>query len=303
MNKDPHRAPLGTLNPGKLSPKRAVPNSIERPEYLFHDGPEQVNASEIKNAETIERIRVASQIAADALYEAGSAVAPGVTTDELDRIAHEYLCDHGAYPSCLGYMGFKKSICTSVNEVICHGVPDSRPLAAGDIVNIDVTAYIGGVHGDTNAMFYVGEVDSESQLLCERTYTAMMRGIKAVKPGREINVIGRVIESYAKRFSYGVVEDFTGHGVGEAFHSGLIVPHYDAAPLYNDLIAPGMVFTIEPMLTLGEIDWEQWDDGWTVLTKDRGRSAQWEHTILVTENGAEILTLPTRGQVSPAMPK
>lgn len=303
MSKDPTRAPLGTLQPGKISPKRAVPSKIERPEYLFHDGPERVNAAEVKSAEIIEKIRISSQIAADALYTAGAAIAPGVTTDTLDAIAHEYLCDHGAYPSCLDYMGFRKSICTSVNEVICHGIPDDRPLAEGDIVNLDVTAYKNGVHGDTNAMFYVGEVDAESKLLCERTYTAMMRGIKAVKPGREINVIGRVIESYAKRFNYGVVEDFTGHGVGEAFHSGLIVPHYDAAPLYNELIQPGMVFTIEPMLTLGEIDWEQWDDGWTVLTKDRGRSAQWEHTIVVTDEGAEILTLPTQGQFSPAMPQ
>ncbi|WP_353066681.1 type I methionyl aminopeptidase [Arcanobacterium hippocoleae] len=303
MSKDPRRAPLGDLQAGKLSPHRAVPASIARPEYLFHDGPEQVNAPEVKSAETIEKIRRASQIAADALYTAGAAVAPGITTDELDRIAHEYLCDHGAYPSCLGYMGFPKSICTSVNEVICHGIPDDRPLQEGDIVNLDVTAYLDGVHGDTNAMFYAGEVDQESRLLCERTYSAMMRGIKAVQPGRAINVIGRVIESYAKRFNYGVVEDFTGHGVGEAFHSGLIVPHYDAAPLFGEIIEPGMVFTIEPMLTLGEIDWEQWDDDWTVLTKDRGRSAQWEHTIVVTDHGAEILTLPSKDLTSPAIPK
>lgn len=286
------RAPLGTLRPGTLSPLRGVPAHIERPEYMFHDGPEVVTASDIKDAETIEKIREAGRIAADAMYEAGKAIAPGVTTDELDRIAHEYMCDHGAYPSCLGYMGFPKSICTSINEVICHGIPDSTVLDEGDIINLDVTAYKNGVHGDTNAMFTVGEVDEESRLLCERTATATLRGIKAVKPGRHINVIGRVIESYAKRFDYGVVEDFTGHGVGEAFHSGLIVPHYDS-PLYDDVIQVGMVFTIEPMLTLGDIAWEQWDDGWTVLTRDRGRTAQWEHTIVVTEDGAEILTLPS----------
>ncbi|MFC5369979.1 type I methionyl aminopeptidase [Arcanobacterium bovis] len=300
---DPNRAPLGTLTPGKIGPLRAVPQHIERPEYMFHDGPEVVTTSDVKTPEIIEKIRHAGTIAADALYTAAEAIAPGVTTDELDRIAHEYMCDHGAYPSCLGYMGFKKSICTSVNEVICHGIPDSRPLAEGDIVNLDVTAYFDGVHGDTNAMFYVGEVDEESRLLCERTYTAMMRGIKAAKPGREINIIGRVIESYAKRFDYGVVEDFTGHGVGEAFHSGLIVPHYDTAPLHNELIVPGMVFTVEPMLTMGEIAWEQWDDDWTVVTKDRGRSAQWEHTIVVTEDGFDILTLPSQGQTSAAMPQ
>ncbi len=297
------RAPLGNIKPGKLSPLRKVPPHIERPEYMFHDGPERITASDIKDMETIEKIRIASTIAADALYTAGAAIQEGVTTDELDRIAHEYMCDHGAYPSTLGYMGYPKSLCSSINEVICHGIPDSRPIEAGDIVNLDVTAYIHGVHGDTNAMFYAGDVDDESKLLCERTYTAMMRGIKAVKPGREINVIGRVIESYAKRFDYGVVEDFTGHGVGEHFHSGLIVPHYDTAPLYNDTIEVGMVFTIEPMLTMGNIAWEQWDDDWTVLTRDRGRSAQWEHTLVVTENGAEILTLPSQGQTTAAMPK
>lgn len=281
---------------------RSVPAHIERPEYLFHDGPEVVTASEIKDAETIERIRIAGTIAADALYLAGNAAAPGVTTDELDRIAHEYMLDMGAYPSTLGYMGYEKSICTSINEVICHGIPDSRELQEGDILNIDVTAYINGVHGDTNGMFYVGEVDQESKDLCERTYTAMMRGIKAVKPGRPINVIGRVIESYAKRFGYGTVADYTGHGVGEAFHSGLIIPHFDAAPAYDQLIEVGMVFTIEPMLTLGTIEWDRWDDEWTVLTKDRKRTAQWEHTIVVTETGAEILTLPSSGQTSRAMP-
>ena len=265
------RAPRGTLTPGTLTPQRHVPASIARPEYMFHDGPEHVTASEIKDAETI---------------------APGVTTDELDRIAHEYLCDHGAYPSCLGYMGFPKSICTSINEVICHGIPDSTRLNEGDLINLDVTAYIGGVHGDTNATYAVGEVDRETELLIERTRTAMERGIKAVKPGREVNVIGRVIEAYAKRFNYGVVRDYTGHGVGEAFHSGLIIPHYDAAPLNDDVIETGMVFTIEPMLTLGSIDWEQWDDGWTVVTKDRSRTAQFEHTLVVTEEGAEVLTLP-----------
>ena len=296
------RAPLGTLTPGRISPLRGVPSNIKRPEYLFHDGPEVVTASDVKSPEIIEKIRFAGTIAADALYEAGKAVAPGVTTDTLDKIAHEYICDHGAYPSCLEYMGYPKSICTSINEVICHGIPDDHPLEEGDIVNLDVTAYIDGVHGDTCAMFYAGEVDEESKLLCERTYNAMMRGIKAAKPGREINIIGRVIESYARRFDYGVVEDYTGHGVGEAFHSGLIVPHYDAAPAYNTMIEPGMVFTVEPMLTLGDIAWEQWDDDWTVVTADRGRSAQWEHTIAVTENGFDILTLPSSGQKSPAMP-
>ncbi len=286
------RAPRGTLKPGTLSPKLSVPAHIERPEYMFHSGPEVVTASDIKTPETVEKIRRAGRIAAQAMEAAAAAIAPGVTTDALDKIAHEYLCDHGAYPSCLGYMGFPKSICTSINEVICHGIPDSTVLNEGDIINLDVTAYIDGVHGDTNATYGVGQIDEESALLIERTRNSMMRAIKAVRPGREVNVLGRVIESYAKRFNYGVVRDYTGHGVGEAFHSGLIIPHYDSAPLYDTVMEVGMVFTIEPMLTLGTIEWEQWDDGWTVVTKDRSRTAQFEHTLVVTEDGADILTLP-----------
>ena len=286
------RAPRGTLKPGTLSPKLSVPAHIDRPEYMFHSGPEVVTASDIKTPETVEKIRRAGRIAAQAMEAAAGASAPGVTTDALDKIAHEYLCDHGAYPSCLGYMGFPKSICTSINEVICHGIPDSTVLNEGDIINLDVTAYIDGVHGDTNATYGVGQIDEESALLIERTHNSMMRAIKAVRPGREVNVLGRVIESYAKRFNYGVVRDYTGHGVGEAFHSGLIIPHYDSAPLYDTVMEVGMVFTIEPMLTLGTIEWEQWDDGWTVVTKDRSRTAQFEHTLVVTEDGADILTLP-----------
>jgi len=269
-----------------------VPATIARPEYVDRAAPERFQGSEVKDADTIARMRVAGRVAAQAMAAAAAAIAPGVTTDELDRIAHEFLLDHGAYPSTLGYRGFPKSICTSVNEVVCHGIPDARPLQDGDIVNIDITAYLGGVHGDTDATYLVGEVDEESRLLVERTREAMLRGIQAVAPGREINVIGRVISSYARRFGYGVVRDFTGHGIGSAFHSGLIVPHYDAAPAYNTVIQPGMTFTVEPMLNLGSHEWEMWDDGWTVVTRDRRRSAQFEHTILVTETGAEILTLP-----------
>lgn len=269
-----------------------VPASIERPEYMFHDGPEVVTASDVKTAEVVEKIRKSGSIAAQALEYAGSLVEPGVTTDEIDRKTHAFIIDHGAYPSCLGYMGYPKSICTSINEVICHGIPDDRAIEEGDIVNIDVTVYLDGVHGDTCAMFIAGETSEENRLLVERTKEAMMRGIKAVKPGRPINVIGRVISAYAKRFNYGVVRDYTGHGVGEAFHSGLIVPHYDAAPQYDEIMEPGMVFTVEPMLTLGGIDWRQWDDDWTVVTADGSMTAQFEHTIVVTEDGADILTLP-----------
>ena len=278
------------LTPGQVSPIREVPANIERPEYAWKPAPERYTAGEVKPPEVIAAMRVASKIAANALIEVGNAIAPGVSTDELDRIGHEYLLDHGAYPSTLGYRGYPKSLCTSVNEVICHGIPDSTLLADGDICNIDITAYIGGVHGDTNATFCVGNVDEASALLVERTHEAMMRGIKAVAPGRPINVIGRVIESYAKRFGYGVVRDFTGHGIGTAFHTGLIVPHYEDER-FDTVMEPGMTFTIEPMLTLGTFDYDMWDDGWTVVTKDRLRSAQFEHTLLVTNDGAEILTL------------
>jgi methionyl aminopeptidase len=281
-----------SIAPGVLSGRRGVPASIARPEYVGRSAPAKFTGPEVKDDETIEKMRIAGRIAAQAMAAAAAAIAPGVTTDELDRIGHEYMLDHGAYPSPLGYRSFPKSLCTSVNEVICHGIPDDRPLEDGDIVNIDITAYIGGVHGDTDATYLCGDVDEESRLLVERTHEALMRGIKASVPGREINVIGRVIESYAKRFGYGVVRDFTGHGIGTAFHSGLVIPHYDAAPQYNTVIEPGMTFTIEPMLNLGTVEWEMWDDNWTVVTKDRKRSAQFEHTILITDTGAEILTLP-----------
>lgn len=279
------------LVPGTLSPPRVVPAAIPRPEYVGKKGPAPYTGPEVQDAETVERMRTAGRIAARAMAAAAEHIAPGVTTDELDRVAHEYLCDHGAYPSTLGYRGFPKSLCTSVNEVICHGIPDSTVLHDGDIVNLDVTAFIGGVHGDNNATYLVGDVDEASRLLVERTREALNRAIKAVRPGRQVNVIGRVIQSYAKRFDYGVVRDFTGHGVNTAFHSGLIIPHFDD-PRATTVMRPGMTFTIEPMLTLGTYEHDMWDDGWTVVTKDRRRTAQFEHTLVVTESGADILTLP-----------
>ena len=279
------------LRPGTQSPWREVPAHIPRPEYVGRKEPNRNIGSEIKSADVIERMRLAGKLAAQALAEAGRAVAPGVTTDELDRVAHEFLCDHGAYPSTLGYKGFPKSCCTSLNEVICHGIPDSTVIEDGDIVNIDVTAFLNGVHGDTNATFLAGDVSEEARLLVERTREATMRGIRAVKPGRPLNAIGRVIESYARRFGYGVVRDFTGHGIGETFHSGLYVPHYDR-PGLDTIMEVGMTFTIEPMITLGTYEYDLWADGWTVVTKDRRWTAQFEHTILVTDDGSEILTLP-----------
>ncbi|MGK5550509.1 type I methionyl aminopeptidase [Actinomadura kijaniata] len=278
------------LQPGRVSPMRKVPSHIPRPEYVGKKRP-KTGEADVKTPETIERMRVAGRIAAQALEEVGRHVRPGITTDELDVIGHEFLLDHDAYPSTLGYRGYPKSLCTSINEVICHGIPDDTVLRDGDIINIDITAFVDGVHGDTDATFLVGDVDEESRLLVERTREAMMRGIRAVAPGRAINVIGRVIESYARRFGYGVVRDFTGHGIGTTFHSGLVVPHYDD-PTATTIMQPGMTFTIEPMLTLGTHEYDMWPDGWTVVTKDRRRTAQFEHTILVTDDGHEILTLP-----------
>lgn len=268
-----------------------MPANIVRPEYVDQPSPAPFTGSEVKDAETIEKMRIAGRLAAQARELVGAAVAPGITTDELDRIGHEFLCDNGAYPSTLGYKGFPKSLCSSVNEVICHGIPDGTVVQDGDIVNIDITAFINGVHGDTNATFLAGDVDEESRLLVERTKEALERAIKAVKPGRRVNIIGRVIEAYAARFGYGVVRDFTGHGIGTSFHSGLVIPHFDSEH-HDEEIRVGMTFTIEPMLNLGTPNWTMWDDDWTVVTRDLKRSAQFEHTLLVTADGAEVLTNP-----------
>lgn len=281
---------MNPLEPGTVSPTRSVPAQIPRPEYVGKKHPTQ-REPDVKAPETVEHMRVAGRVAAHALAEVGRHVAPGVTTDELDRVGHEFLCARDAYPSTLGYHGFPKSLCTSVNEVICHGIPDDRKLEDGDIVNVDITGYLNGVHGDTNATFLVGDVAEETRLLVERTREAMMRAIRAVAPGRPLNAVGRVISAYARRFGYGVVRDFTGHGIGTTFHSGLVVPHFDDPDL-DVVMEPNMTFTIEPMLTRGTIDYDIWEDGWTVVTEDRQPSAQFEHTILVTETGHEILTLP-----------
>jgi len=283
---------VGHLIPGAVSSHRSVPSSIVRPEYVGRTAPAPFTGSDVYSPDQIQLIRESGRIAAAAIQEVGRAVTPGVTTEELDRIGHEAVLREGAYPSTLGYRGYPKSICSSVNEVICHGIPDDTVLENGDIVNIDITAYKNGVHGDSNVTFIVGEATEEVTQLVDRTREALARGIKAVAPGRQVNVIGRTIESYAKRFGYGVVRDFTGHGVGDAFHSGLIIPHYDSAPQYDTVMEVGMVFTIEPMLTLGTSDWDMWADDWTVLTRDRSITAQFEHTLVVTERGAEILTLP-----------
>jgi methionyl aminopeptidase len=288
------RAPV---QQGRVSPRRVVPQQIVRPHYVDAKSgtPADFDDAMVKDADTIAAMRVAGRVAANALAEVGKHIVAGITTDELDALGHDYLISQGAYPSTLGYKGFPKSLCTSVNEVICHGIPDDQTLRDGDIVKVDITAFIGGVHGDNCASFLVGDAAPEVRDLRDRTHEAMMRGIKAVAPGRPVSVIGRVIESYAKRFGYGVVRDYTGHGVGPSFHTKPTILHYDE-PRNDTLLEPGMTFTIEPMIALGNgEDWYGWDDDWTILTKDGSWVAQWEHTVLVTEDGVEILTLPGEG--------
>jgi methionyl aminopeptidase len=280
------------VKPGRLSPPREVPAHIPRPDYAATGRPSRSRASgKPKTPEEIERMRRAGRAAAEVLQVVGAAVRPGITTDELDAIAHEECVKRGGYPSPLNYQGYPKSLCTSVNEVICHGIPDSTELRDGDIVNLDVTIFLDGVHGDTNATFLVGEVDAESRRLVAVTRECLDLGIAAVRPGGMVRDIGRAIQTHAEANGFGVVRSFVGHGIGTTFHADPQIPHfYD--PHATTKLLPGMTFTIEPMLTLGSYDYDTWDDGWTVVTKDRRRSAQFEHTLLVTEDGAEVLTHP-----------
>ena len=295
-----HRKVEGRVVPGEVTPMRAVPAHIGRPPYA--DTGEFVPWDEprIKSPDVIERMRRAGSVAAEILRLAGEAVRPGVTTDEIDAYVHDLYVERDAYPSPLNYHGYPKSLCTSVNEVICHGIPDSRVLVNGDIVNLDVTAYIGGVHGDTNATFYVGDVDPVSRRLTEVTEECMWHGIEAVVPGRPLNDIGKAIEQHAKQHHYGVVRAFIGHGIGEQFHTDVQVFHY-YEPRANMIMRPGMTFTIEPMITLGTWQHRMWDDGWTAVTTDGKRTAQYEHTVLVTDTGVDVLT-GGPGAVSPVAP-
>lgn len=287
-NKRP-RLSLGTVRPGRVSPMRTVPAHIARPDYAATGVRTKRPESAVKSADVIERMRRSGRLAAEVLRRTGEAVAPGVTTDELDALAHDLCVANDAYPSPLNYAGFPKSICTSVNEVICHGIPDSRKLQHGDIVNLDITVYREGVHGDTNATFLVGQPDETARRLVRVTRECLERGIGAVKPGRPISDIGRAIEAHAHSYNFGVVRTFVGHGIGEQFHTDVEVPHYYTARAKAQM-APGMTFTIEPMITEGDHREVIWDDGWTAVTMDRKRSAQFEHTVLVTERGVEILT-------------
>jgi methionyl aminopeptidase len=286
-------ARAGAVRPGAVGPRRAVPPHIPRPNYAETGRPRPVPRLP-DPAERLARMRRACRAAAEVLAEGGRAVAPGVTTDEIDRIVHEGYIARGGYPSTLNYHGFPKSLCTSVNEVILHGIPDSRPLAAGDVVNLDVTIFLGGFHGDCSATFPVGEVDAESARLLRVTRECLLRGIEAVRPGRPISDIGRAIETHATSNGYGVVRSYCGHGIGEEFHLDPQILHYHD-PRARTPMEEGMFFTIEPMLTVGSPDHVTWPDGWTAVTVDGKRSAQFEHTICVTRGGAEILTLGPDG--------
>ena len=245
-------------------------------------------------------MRRAGEAAAGILLEVGPHVVPGVTTDHLDEVVHAATVARGGYPSPLNYRGYPKSVCTSVNEVICHGIPDSRPLADGDIVNVDVTIYLDGVHGDTSVTFPVGEVSDHDLRLIAETRAAMELGISAAGPGQPVHAIGRAIERHANRHGLGVVREFIGHGIGTEFHSGLQIPHYHD-PRAQTILVPGMTFTVEPMLTLGDPACGLWDDDWTAVTLDGRRTAQFEHTVLVTEDGIRVLTMTADGTVPAAV--
>jgi methionyl aminopeptidase len=278
-----------------LGLRRSVPSSIGRPPYAATGQPPPGRGRSVQTPEVIERMRVSGAIAAEVLLEVGAAVTPGITTDELDAITHQATIDRQSYPSPLNYRGFPKSVCTSINEVICHGIPEARALLDGDIINIDVTVYHEGVHGDTNATFLVGQVDDESRRLVRETRVALYDGIAAVRPGAHLYDIGRAIEDHADRCGLGVVREFIGHGIGEQFHGGLQVLHYFDERADTELV-PGMTFTIEPMITLGSPELWVWDDGWTAVTRDGSRSAQFEHTMVVTETGVELLTVTGDGR-------
>lgn len=292
--------PSPPVTPGLVSPMRTVPTGIDRPDYARTGTPSARDSRAIRTPEEIEAMRVAGRVAADALIEVGRHVAPGITTDELDRIGHEAMVGAGSYPSTLNYRGYPKSLCTSVNEIVCHGIPDSRRLHDGDIVNVDVTAYIGGVHGDTSATFLVGEVDPASAALVEATRAAMHAGISVVGPGARIRDIGQAIEQVVGPLGYSIVREFIGHGIGDQFHTSLQIPHY-YDPRNDTVILPGMTFTVEPMINIGAPGVTMWDDGWTVATADGQRTAQFEHTLLVTEDGHELLTIPADGPPADAL--
>nr|WP_275689229.1 type I methionyl aminopeptidase [Nitrosomonas sp. HPC101] len=262
-------------------------------------------AVHIKTAQEIETMRVAGKLASEVLDYIEPHVVPGITTGELDALCHRYMVDvQKTIPAPLnyappGYSPYPKSICTSVNHQVCHGVPGDKKLKEGDIVNLDITVIYQGYHGDTSRMYYAGEPSIQAKRLCEFTYEAMWRGIEEVRPGKHLGDIGYVIQRLAEKTGYGVVREFCGHGIGAKFHEDPQVLHYGRAGAGIEL-KPGMIFTIEPMINAGKAAIKQLPDGWTVITKDRSLSAQWEHTILVTDDGYEVLTVSSGSPAKPA---
>ncbi len=296
-----HQAPINapiTLNhfvlKGNVSPKRPIPSNIICPDYAKTGGGEQklLVRAELTNEE-LAQMRQTCHAARRVLDKGINAVQPGVTTDYIDSVVHEACIVEGGYPSPLNYHGFPKSVCTSVNEIICHGIPDDRPLKDGDIVNVDVTLFLNGFHGDCSETVPVGKIDQASHKLLTVTQESMMRGIAAIQPDGLIRDIGGVIEKYVKEHDFSVVRSYCGHGIGKLFHSDPSVPHY-YDPNECTRIKPGMIFTVEPMVNMGTWKSKVWEDGWTAVTADLKRSAQFEHTILVTEDGVDILTMLNR---------
>jgi len=256
----------------------------------------------IKTAEEIARMRVAGRLAAQVLEMIGEYVRPGITTDELDRICHAFIVDEqGAIPAPLNYKGFPKSICTSVNHQVCHGIPGNKRLKKGDILNIDITIIKDGYHGDTSKMFFVGEPSILARRLTKTTQAALRIGISQVRPGASLSDIGHAIQKFAEGKRYSVVQEYCGHGIGRNFHEEPQVLHY-GKPGEGMILMPGMCFTIEPMINAGKRHIKLLPDGWTVVTKDRSLSAQWEHTVLVTRDGHEILTLRSEEREQPLAP-
>lgn len=295
-----HKPSTDRVQPGAISPRRPVPAEIERPHYAEHGGTDDRSEPMVKDADTLDRMRRTGRAAAEILRQVGDAIAPGVTTDELDELCHRLCIEAGGYPSPLNYgidPPFPKSICTSVNEVICHGIPDSRALRNGDVINLDVTLFREGVHGDTNATWAVGTADPESMRLIRVTRECTQRGIEAVTPGRPVSDIGRAIQEHAEAEGFSVVRAFVGHGVGKEFHTPPEILHY-FHPRANQIMEPGMTFTIEPMISMGAWEQRMWDDGWTAVTVDGRRVAQFEHTMVVTDDGVELLTLHPDGSWS-----
>ncbi|HAU66798.1 MAG TPA: type I methionyl aminopeptidase [Gammaproteobacteria bacterium] len=244
----------------------------------------------IKTPEEIEKMRVAGRLASEALDMIAPHVKPGVTTAALDKLCHDYIVDQqDAIPACLNYNGFPKSICTSVNHVICHGIPGEKKLRKGDIINIDITVIKDGYHGDNSRMYYVGEPSVLAKRVCEVSKQSMMLGIQAVKPGARLGDIGSVIQQHAESHNFSVVREYCGHGIGRVFHEEPQILHY-GKPDTGMTLVEGMIFTIEPMINVGRKETRLLADDWTVVTRDHSLSAQWEHTILVTSDGYEILT-------------